>query len=45
MALGPTKDSSLDDRLRLLDSLYDRQFAEKGSKREGGVEVATFKRR
>ncbi len=45
MAHGPTKDLTLDGKLRTLDKLYDEQFAQKGTKKEGGVEVATFSRR
>ncbi|EIE20376.1 hypothetical protein COCSUDRAFT_67335 [Coccomyxa subellipsoidea C-169] len=44
MAVGPTKDLSLDDKLKALDILHDRQFAEKGQKKNG-VEVATFTRK
>ena len=43
--VGPTKDLTLDDKLQTLDTLYDRQFAEKGTKQESGLEVATFRRK
>ena len=44
--VGPTKDLTLDDKLRALDALHDRQFAEKGAKQQdSGLEVATFRRR
>lgn len=44
--VGPTKDLTLDDKLRALDALHDRQFAEKGAKQPGsGLEVATFRRK
>ncbi|BDA50739.1 hypothetical protein COCOBI_16-4170 [Coccomyxa sp. Obi] len=44
MALSPTKDTTLDEKLKALDILYERQFAEKGQKKNG-VEVATFTRK
>lgn len=43
--VGPAKDIALDEKLRALDALFERQFAEKGSKREQGLEVATFRRK
>ena len=44
--VGPTKDLTLDDKLRALDALHDRQFAEKGAKHaDSGLEVATFRRK
>lgn len=42
--LTPAKDVTLDEKLKALDALYERQFAEKGHKKNG-VEVATFKRK
>lgn len=44
MKLTPTKDTTLDEKLKALDTLYERQFAEKGHKKNG-VEVATFTRK
>ncbi len=44
MQLSPTKDTTLDEKLKALDILYERQFAEKGQKKNG-VEVATFSRK
>lgn len=44
MQLTPTKDTTLDEKLKALDILYERQFAEKGQKKNG-VEVATFSRK
>jgi hypothetical protein len=44
MAVSPAKDVTLDDKLKALDMLYERQFAEKGQKKNG-VEVATFTRK
>ncbi|CAL8465138.1 g4673 [Coccomyxa elongata] len=44
MQLSPTKDTTLDEKLKALDILYERQFAEKGQKKNG-VEVATFTRK
>ena len=43
--VGPTKDITLDEKLRALDALYEQQFAEKGKKHEKGLEVATFRRK
>jgi hypothetical protein len=45
LQVGPTKDLSLDERLKALDLLYEKQFAEKGNRKEGGLEVATFRRK
>ena len=44
--VGPTRDLTLDDKLRALDALHDRQFAERGAKQSGsGLETATFRRK
>ena len=43
--LNPTNDMTLDDKLKALDALHTKAFAEKGRIKEGGVEVATFTRR
>ena len=43
--LNPTNDMTLDDKLKALDALHTKAFAEKGRIKEGGVEVATFTRK
>ena len=43
--LSPTTDMSLDDKLKALDAIHGKAFAEKGRVKEGGVTVATFTRK
>lgn len=45
ITLNPTTDMSLDEKLRALDAIHGKAFAEKGRVKEGGVEVATFTRK
>ena len=45
VTLNPTTDMSLDEKLRALDAIHGKAFAEKGRVKEGGVEVATFTRK
>ena len=45
IVLSPTTDMSLDDKLRALDAIHAKAFAEKGRVKEGGVTVATFTRK
>lgn len=45
ITLNPTNDMSLDEKLRALDMMHAKAFAEKGRLKEGGVEVATFTRK
>jgi hypothetical protein len=36
---------SLDEKLKALDAMHAKAFAEKGRLKDGGVEVATFTRK
>ena len=45
ITLNPTNDMSLDEKLKALDAMHTKAFAEKGRLKEGGVEVATFTRK
>lgn len=44
ITINPTTDMTLDDKLKALDIMHSKAFAEKGKLKEGGVEVATYTR-